>query len=241
MFNKIPAKTKSLSTNFTTIISIFLLILIILVSFGIWILISHKSFDNVQKTSSNFDKVAIIKEIRNLARLQTVEMTIQRDFDLTLDLGNLNVFGVKLLDNQRQQKFAITGNVFAGVDFADFSEQNLVLDSENNLTIDLGVAKILNAEINPEKTYLLKDKSSFLYGLEVLNSERKKDLDQELQRQMLKQGKLAIVQAACSEQILDKAATNAKNIIEKIYSKFNLKSINVKITNVEKCEAENYV
>ncbi len=77
------------------------------------------------------DKLVILKGIQSQEKLQNVKQVLQREVEVTLDLGDFSVFGLTLLENKRVQKFAITGYVVAGIDLSKLQPEDISFDDKN--------------------------------------------------------------------------------------------------------------
>ena len=164
------------------------------------------------------DKLVILKEIQSEEKLQTVKQVLQREVEVTLDLGDFSIFGWTLLENKRVQKFAITGYVIAGVDLSKLKPEDINLDEKTGqIRVRLPNPEILDVNILEEQTQVLKDKITLLYNLESLNPDRRKELNEKLFQLVLKESKKALVEAACAEQILSTAGQNAAQATKKLF------------------------
>ena len=164
------------------------------------------------------DKLVILKEIQSEEKLQTVKQVLQREVEVTLDLGDFSVFGLTLLENKRVQKFAITGYVIAGVDLSKLGPNDLSFDEKNSqIKVRLPAPEILEVNILEEQTQILKDKITLLYNLESLNLDRRKELNEKLFQLVLKESKKSLVEAACAEQILVTAEKNASQTTKRLF------------------------
>jgi hypothetical protein len=146
------------------------------------------------------DPITYINEIRAVARLETIEYTVEQVVAGENNQGTLAfAFGNKIL-------VQIHGTVSAGIDMqklgpADMQYQNSVL------TVKLPQAEIFHIELNPSKTqvYTLQE------GVFV-------DIDPNLVIGALQGGEDKIRQAAIEDGILQQAQTNAEAYLTKFFA-----------------------
>jgi hypothetical protein len=144
------------------------------------------------------DPVTIINEIRPLARLETIQYTL--DKVITAEEGQeliAGLFGDRLL-------LVAHGTVIAGVDLSKLTAENLEF-REGILQVSLPEAEIFSASLDNDKTFVY-DRDTGLF--------RKPDQDLEtLARQA---AEAEILQAAVDDGILKQAAINAQVFIERL-------------------------
>lgn len=182
------------------------------------------------------DKTVILEKIQKLNRLETVEAIFQRDLTIELDLGNFELFGKTILENKRKQTFAITGSVSAGVDLAKLNQNNIKVDNINRkIEITLPSPEIISVQPNPERLRVLKDEVTLLFKLETINENRKNELSETLTKQLLSQSKKAMREAACTDNILQKANDNAQEGIKNLFALTDFSDIQVNVTPASQC------
>jgi len=214
---------------------IALLVVVSVIGFSAYYFIFRRSETAEGQVKVTIDRIAIINKVQNLKRLETVRETIQRDVEIELDLGDFKIFDFKIAENKLKQKFAITGYVSAGIDLDKFQAQNLNVDNKN-LTFNLPEPEILNVSILEDKTSLVKDDLTLLFKVQDLtNDTRRREVNEFLQKQAQKQGKQALVSAACDNQILDKAGENSKGAIRSLITNVNYDQLNVEVLKAQKC------
>jgi len=144
------------------------------------------------------DPLTIINEIRPLARLETIQYSVEKV--ITAEEGQeliAELFGDRLL-------LVAHGTVIAGVDLSKLAAENLEF-REGILEIDLPEAEIFSASLDNDKTYVY-DRDTGLF--------RKSDRDLEtLARQA---AEAEILKAAVDDGILDQAAINAQVFMERL-------------------------
>jgi len=144
------------------------------------------------------DPVTIINEIRPLARLETIQYTVEKV--ITAEEGQeliAELFGDRLL-------LVAHGTVIAGVDLSKLTAGNLKLQ-DGILAVHLPEAEIFSTSLDNDKTYVY-DRDTGLF--------RKADKDLEtLARQA---AEAEILKAAVDDGILKQAAINAQVFMERL-------------------------
>jgi hypothetical protein len=180
-------------------------ILIVIVVIGIIaFVVMNQSTINTQKTT------AVVKEIRALNRWETASFTIEK----IIDSGtNGNVFQQFLFGNRIL--LIAHGEVIGGFDLSQFSEKNMSVRG-TNIEIRLPAPQILGAQIDNSKTRVYDRQQ----GLLVPSNNN-------LESEALTAAQTSIADAACSENILTTASTNAKSQLTSILSLFGFKNITI--------------
>ncbi len=144
------------------------------------------------------DPVTIIHQIRPLARLETIQYTLEKV--ITAEEGQeliAELFGDRLL-------LVAHGTVIAGVDLSKLSVENLKF-TDGILEVKLPDAEIFSASLDNDKTYVYDRETGLL---------RKSDRDLEtLARQA---AEAEILKAAEEDGILVQAAINAQVFLERL-------------------------
>ncbi|MEM1312448.1 MAG: DUF4230 domain-containing protein [Patescibacteria group bacterium] len=194
-----------------------LIIVFVLIVGGVLVYTRIQQQNNDEaKVTVVVDKTVIVQRVKKLSRLETVSQTMQRDIEVQIDAGALNFFNVPLFENTRVQKIAVTGSVTAGVDLNQLSQES-IKNQEGKVTVDLPQSQVFNVNIIEDKTTILQDDLTLLFKFQdVLNDNRRREFNQLLQQQVIKQAKAALVDAACEDNILVKAGENSKTIIEEL-------------------------
>ncbi len=218
----------------------WLCILLLIIIFGVGAFMFYTSYiknkNSDPKVKVNLDKIVIINKVQNLSRLETVSQTLQRDIEIELDLGDLKIFDFTLLENRRNQKIAVTGSVTAGIDLRNFNQENVKIE-DKTLKMDLKSPEIFNVNIIEDKTSLLKDDLSLLFRLrENLDNTKRREINEYLQKQIIKQSKLALVEAACENKILDQAGENGKKNIGELFKNSAYEKVEVNFAAPSTCK-----
>jgi hypothetical protein len=217
--------------------------ILILITIIIIVIAGTAIFFKFSETGKNFigvnvqiDKTAILQKIQKVNRLQTVEAIFQRDLAIELDLGNFELFGKTLLENKRKQSFAVTGSVTAGVDLSKMDQNSIKVDSANKkIEITLPAPEIFSSDISADKLRVLRDEVSLLFKLETMNENRKNELNEKLMGQLIELSGRAMREAACTDNILQKANENAKEGMKNLFALTDFKEIQVNTTDPVQC------
>jgi hypothetical protein len=162
----------------------------------------------------NRDRTAVIKEIRELNRLETAQFTIEKIIDGKTDGNALQqlLFGDKIL-------FIAHGEVVAGVDMSKIVDTDIVI-SERDVTLQLPSSEIFSVRLD-------NDKSAVYDRQQGLLNRGNKDLESQV-RQAAEQ---SIRDAACQGNILVSANTNAEHQLQAFLQALNFEKVVVKTQN----------
>ncbi|MBE0698047.1 MAG: DUF4230 domain-containing protein [Anaerolineaceae bacterium] len=144
------------------------------------------------------DPITIIHEIRSLARLETLQYTMEKVITAEEGQGSLGfLFGDKIL-------FVGHGTVIAGVDLARMRPEDLQV-KEKVLYVRLPPAEIFVVDIDNEKSYVYNRDTGLLTKGDI-NLERLARVATEKE----------ITKSALEEGILDQAQENAENYLSRL-------------------------
>jgi len=146
------------------------------------------------------DPVTIIREVQSLARLETIQYSVEKVITAEINQGVFGpLFGDRLL-------FVAQGYVIAGIDLAEIDEQDLRLENDI-LYVTLPEAEVFVATLNNEDSYVYDRETGVL---------RKSDPDLETAaRQAAEQ---EILKAAVDDGILQQAQQNAEVYLERLFN-----------------------
>jgi len=144
------------------------------------------------------DPVTIIREVQSLARLETIQYTVEKVITAEINQGVFGpLFGDRLL-------FVAHGYVIAGVDLADIADEDFRLE-DDILFVTLPEAEVFVATLNNDESYVYDRDTGIL---------RKSDKDLETTaRQVAEQ---EILGAAVVDGILLQAQQNAEVYLERL-------------------------
>lgn len=144
------------------------------------------------------DPVTIIHEVRSLARLETIQYSVEKVITAETGQGQLGfLFGDRLL-------FVAHGVVIAGVDLGKVSTEDFEI-KDMVLYVRLPEPEVFIATLENEKSYVYdRDTGLFTKGDANLESEARKVAEAEIRK------------AALNDGILDQARVNAENYLERL-------------------------
>jgi hypothetical protein len=153
------------------------------------------------------DPVTIINQIRPLARLETIQYTVEKVITAEVGQDSLGpLFGDKLL-------FVGHGYVTAGIDLQNFSAEDFVV--ENGLIkVHLPEAEIFDAALDNDKSYVYDRETGMLtHGdINLETTARQAAEDQ-------------IRQAALEDGILKQAQANAETYMQSLLNKLGYSQV----------------
>ena len=145
------------------------------------------------------DPVTIIHEVRAVARLETIQYSVEKVITAEVNQGLFEMFvGDRLL-------FVAHGVVTAGIDLARIQPEDLWLQ-DGVLHVRLPQAEVLVAALDNEQSYVYDRDTGFL-------TQGNTDLETAA-RQAAEQ---AIIDAALEDGILEQARINAEVFLEKFF------------------------
>jgi len=146
------------------------------------------------------DPVTIIREVQSLARLETIQYSIEKVITAEISQGAFgSLFGDRLL-------FVAHGYVIAGIDLAQMESEDLRLE-DGVLIVKLPEAEVFVATLNNEKSYVY-DRETGLF--------RKSDPN--LETEARKVAEQEILKGALEDGILLQAQQNAEVYLERLFN-----------------------
>ncbi|MGA2112345.1 MAG: DUF4230 domain-containing protein [Anaerolineales bacterium] len=142
------------------------------------------------------DPVTIVREVRSLARLETIQYTVEKVITAETGQGPLGfLFGDRLL-------FIAHGDVIAGVDLGQLKPGDVWVDAGGRAYIRLPEAEIFVATLDNQKSYVYDRQTGLLtHG----------DMSLETDARQAAEGQIR--QAALDDGILGQAQLNAENTL----------------------------
>ena len=146
------------------------------------------------------DPVTIIRQVQSLARLETIQYTVEKVITAEVNQGIFGpLFGDKLL-------FVAHGMVIAGIDMNKIETKDLWMDGDV-LKVRLPEPEVFVATLNNEQSYVYdRDTGLFTKGNPQLETEARKAAEQE------------ILKAAEKDGILVLARQNAEVYLERLFN-----------------------
>jgi len=153
------------------------------------------------------DPVTIINEVRSLARLETIQYSVEKIITAETKQEAFGpLFGDRLL-------FVAHGVVIAGIDMNQLETSDLNLQG-GVLTVRLPDAEVFIATLNNEKSYVYDRQTGFFTkGEQNLETLARQAAEEE------------IYQAALEDGILDQAAVNAEAYLSKLFSTLGFENV----------------
>src|SRR5271157_3234057 len=144
------------------------------------------------------DPVTIVHEVRALARLETIQYTVEKVITAEEGQGQLSaLFGDKLL-------FVAHGVVIAGVDLAKMNPQDIWIDNQI-LYFRLPQPEIFSSTLDNTKSYVYDRQTGILTKG-----------DTNLETQARQSAENEITQAALDDGILNQAGINAQSYLTRL-------------------------
>lgn len=142
------------------------------------------------------DPVTIVREVRALARLETIQYSIEKIITGEVNQGALEfLFGDRLL-------FVAHGVVIAGVDLGKIEPQDIWVDDQGRVYMRLPEPEVFVATLDNDKSYVYDRETGLLtHG------------DLNLEAAVRREAEAEIRQAALDDGILDQARLNAENYL----------------------------
>jgi Protein of unknown function (DUF4230) len=154
------------------------------------------------------DPVTVIREVRSLARLETVQYTVEKVIVISENQGPLAfLFGDKLL-------LVAHGTVIAGIDLGKMQDGDLRIDTQGNAYMTLPPAEIFSVYLDNSKTQVYDRQTGWL---------RVPDKDMETQARQAAEGEIRA--AAVEDGILKTALANAKIYLEHFLLALDVKCV----------------
>jgi hypothetical protein len=145
------------------------------------------------------DPMTVIRDVRSLARLETIQYTVEKVITAKTGPGIFDsLFGDKLI-------FIARGLVVAGVDMSKLSPDDLRVEN-NVLYVRLPATEIFIATLDNDKSYVYNRDTGLL---------RKSDLNLETAARRAAEDE--IEKAALEDGILDQARQNAENYLYRLF------------------------
>jgi hypothetical protein len=144
------------------------------------------------------DPVTIIREVQSLARLETIQYSVEKIITAEISQGAFgSLFGDRLL-------FVAHGYVIAGIDMAEIEADDLKL-ADGVLYVTLPEAEVFVATLDNEQSYVYDRETGFF---------RKSDPDLETTARVAAEQE--ILKTAVEDGILDQAQQNAEVYMERL-------------------------
>jgi hypothetical protein len=153
------------------------------------------------------DPISIIYEVRSLARLETIQYSVEKVITAEANQGIFGpLVGDKLL-------FVAHGYVIAGIDLSRLSADDMKLEN-GTLTVHLPEAEIFVSTLDNQKSYVYdRETGIFSKGMTELETKARQAAEEEIHKTAVEDG------------ILDQATTNAKVFLERIFNQLGYERV----------------
>jgi hypothetical protein len=153
------------------------------------------------------DPVTYINEVRALARLETIQYSVEKVITAEIGQGTFDfLFGDKLL-------FVAHGIVIAGIDMEKIGPEQLRVEN-GVLYVTLPPAEIFVATLDNQKSYVYDRDTGFLSkGVQDLETLARQSAEDEIRR------------AALEDGILQQAQTNAENYLFRFFQALGYQNV----------------
>jgi hypothetical protein len=187
---------------------------------------------------TELDKLAVLKRIQSLNLLTTKQYFLERDLKITFNFDDLKIFNITILENSLSQDVRVSGKVFAGIDMSKLQQEDImVAKDQNKINLILPPAEILEVSIEEDRTDILGKDYNLLVGTKILfDEDMRVEVENSLQKQAIKEGKIGLVEVACTESILDQASESAKEALKEFLLGLGFKEAEVEVKPYQKCE-----
>lgn len=157
----------------------------------------------------------VVSAVRELARLETAEVHVERVVDLRDEQRRL--FG--LLESEDAILLIAAGDVTAGIDLAQLTEDDVTVDAAaKRVTVRLPAPVVLSSRLDNERTTV----HSRTTGLLARRNES-------LETRARQTAEHEIVEAARQTRILDKAGENARRSVEQLVRALGFDEVHVEV------------
>lgn len=134
------------------------------------------------------DPVTIIRQVRNLSRLETASYTIEKVITAESGQGTFAfLFGDRLI-------LVAHGQVIAGVDLGKMGEGDIMVTADGTVVVTLPPAEVLVVTLNNQESYVF-DRDTGLIGMNpALETEARRAAEEEILNVALEDGILEMAQ-----------------------------------------------
>ena len=156
------------------------------------------------------DPVTVIKQIQNLARLETAQYSIEKVITAETRQGALaGLFGDRLL-------FVAHGDVIAGVDLGKVKANDIRVGPDGSVVLIMPAAEIFVATLDNDLSYVY-DRDTGIFS----------NADQNLETQARQVAEAEIEKAALEDGVLSLAQTNAASFMESLLRSLGYTSVTI--------------
>lgn len=186
---------------------------LLLIVIGAILLIGYLIFSRYSNSFSvRMSRTTVIKELRELQRLETASFTIEKVIDAGTDGNRFQeiLFGDRIL-------LIAHGEVIAGFDLSKLKANDIVIE-DRTLRLTLPAPEILVTTLNSDETRVYDRQQGLLSRG-----------DKDLESQARLEAERAIREAACQGKILDEASKNARNQLTALFKTMQFTTVIIDI------------
>jgi hypothetical protein len=134
------------------------------------------------------DPVTIVREVRNLSRLETASYTVEKVITAETNQGPFAfLFGDKLI-------LVAHGQVIAGVDLAKVEDSDVAVTAEGTVEVTLPPAEVFVTALNNEQSYVFHRDTGVIGMNPDLETEARQAAEEEIRKAALEDGILEMAQ-----------------------------------------------
>jgi hypothetical protein len=162
------------------------------------------------------DRGGTIQQIRSLNRLETQQYSIERVVEARVERGNFldNFLGERLL-------LIASGDVVAGVDLSKLRESDVEISADGeSITLRLPPSEIFSARLNNDRTSVYDRQTGI--GTQITGGQ-----DPTLETQARQEAEKQILEAACENGVMQRAADDARRSMEAFLGLLEFESVTV--------------
>jgi hypothetical protein len=154
------------------------------------------------------DPVTVVREVRSLSRLETVQYTVEKVITAETNQGPFGfLFGDKLL-------LVAHGTVVAGIDLGRLDSGDVRIDAQGVVYMVIPAAEVFIATLDEDKTYVYHRETGLLApGVKDLETAARQAAQEE------------ILKAALEDGILETALVNGKAYLQRFLLSLGLKDV----------------
>lgn len=161
------------------------------------------------------DPVTIVHELRPLARLETMQYSVEKVITAETGQGPFGfLFGDRLL-------LVAHGTVIAGVDLDRLGRDDIQVGADGSVTVALPRAEVFITALDNEQTYVYDREVGLL---------RKGDVELESAARLAAEQEM--LKAAIDDGILEQAQTNAENYLYRLLRSLGFADVNFSVQEV---------
>ena len=157
----------------------------------------------------------VVVAVRDLARLESASFHMER----VIDIRSTQRRALGLVEAQDSLLLVAAADVVAGVDLADLSERDVVVE-DGRAVVTLPAPQIFSARLDNERSYVFQRQTDLL-------ARRRESLETEARQQ----AERTLREAALEAGILERAERNARRTVESLVRSLGVTEVEVRFTD----------